>query len=624
MTHVLRALTLSVVALAASCSDFHAKEQEGGETHFLRECLWGACPEGLSCICGVCTIACEDDDTCTGLGERAACRDTESKSLSCEGESPTLQICDATCSSDEQCGALGADYRCIENRCRAKSIDEDRSKADPLVMIVLDTSASMERKAGCECTTFSCIECLPACGTEGSEKNRWAHALEALTGTFEDFSCEAKTRDDEGAYDFAYSIPYHQPTGAQQADGIVRTYADRVRFGVATFDGIASYDRDASQLAPDEFSFSRSAGQDGLWSYPAVESIEELEVGPHGFQAGLYRYPGSPHPYLMNTGIRGRDAESGALTIAERRGADEAAVDRIEQTLRAIRPFGTAPIAAALDDVRWLFEKDPALASERMHAEREHHLILITDGEPDDDYRLLGCGCFDDGNADDCGDGLLEVPAEMTCPYPSPSQAARQLRCGVSQECEGGAFDSVHLIGWAEGGLSWADGGEPGTAQLVEAMAIAGGGTSRIVEDGAELRSALAAVLDSIVDGSYRGEVTAPGPSEIRERRTCMAGELMYADGASWPQGCNRCNCANGEISCTMAGCTPCVDRTDCTGSQVCHIGPDCTTGLCGPPSPTCDAPLNARSLCTCNGESTAPTDCSALIQGVVHVGACE
>jgi hypothetical protein len=617
ITSVLRALTLSLVALAASCSGFHAKEAKGGETHFLRECLWGGCPEGLSCICGVCTIACEDDDTCTGLGERAACRDTDSKSLSCEDESPTLQICDATCSSDEQCAALGENHRCVENRCRAEWIGEDRVKADPLVMIVLDTSASMERKAGCECTSASCIECWPACGAEGSEKNRWTQMLEALTGTFEAFSCEAKARDNEEAYDFGASVPYHQPIGAQRSDGLARMYADRMRFGVATFDGIGSHDRDANQLAADEFSFSKSAGQDGLWSYPAVESIDELEVGPHGFQAGLYRYPGCPHPYLMNTGIRSRDAESGALTIAERRGADEAAVARIEQTLRAVRPFGTSPIAAALDDVRWLFEKDPALASERMHTEREHHLVLITDGRPDDDYRTLGCGCFDDGNGDDCGDSFFEVPAEMTCPYPSPSQAARQLRCGVSQECERGAFDSLHIIGWDAGSDS-------DTAQLIEAMAVAGGGTSRIVEDGAELRSTLAAVLDSIADGSYRGEVTAPGPSEIRERRMCMVGELTYADGASWPQGCNRCNCANGEISCTMADCKPCVDRTDCTGSQVCYLGPDCTTGLCGPLNPTCDVPLNTATLCTCDGLTLARNDCSALVKGVVHVGTCE
>lgn len=617
MTHLLRALTVSVAALASSCSDFHAKEPEGGETHFLRECSRGACPEGLSCICGVCTIACDDDDACTGLGERAACRDTKSESLSCEGEAPAAQICDATCSSNEQCVALGADYRCVENRCRAESIAVGTPEADPLVMIVLDTSGSMERKAGCECTTTNCSECLPTCGSEGSEKNQWTQMLEALTGTFEDFSCEAKARDDEDAYDFGFGIPYHQPSGAQRADGLVRMYAGHMRFGVATFDGIASHDSDEYQLAPDEFSFSKSAGQDGLWSYPAVESIEELEVGPHGFQAGLYRYPGCPHPYLMDTGIRSRDAENGALVIAERSGADEAAVDRIEQTLRATRPFGTSPIAAALDDVRWLFEKDPSLATERMHAEREHHFILITDGQPDDDYRRLGCGCFDTGNVDDCGNGFLDVPAEMTCPYPSPSQATRQLRCGVSQECGDGAFDSVHLIGWAEQG-------DPDTAQLLEAMAIAAGGTSLIVEDGAQLRSTLAAVLDSIVDGSYRDEVTTPGRSEIRERRTCTVGELTYAHGASWQEACNQCDCENGVTTCTLAECAPCVDRTDCTGSQLCHLGPDCATGSCGPSIATCDTPLNAPSLCTCGGESIAPNDCSALVKGVVHVGACE
>lgn len=55
-------------------------------------------------------------------------------------------------------------------------------------------------------------------------------------------------------------------------------------------------------------------------------------------------YPNSEQPYVMNTGIRSREAESGALIVAEPRGG-RAAADAIQQTLLRVRPYGGTPIA---------------------------------------------------------------------------------------------------------------------------------------------------------------------------------------------------------------------------------------------------------------------------------------
>ena len=151
-------------------------------------------------------------------------------------------------------------------------------------------------------------------------------------------------------------------------------------------------DRDV-QVTIDEFDFADSAGGPGLWSYPAAANKNEVETRSDGF-TGLFRYPGCQSAYLMNTGIRNRDAESGALIMGTDLQSGAATVSAIRQTLRDARPFGSTPVAAALDDLRWMFADDPELSAELREPLRERHLILISDGRPDDDYRNAGCDCF--------------------------------------------------------------------------------------------------------------------------------------------------------------------------------------------------------------------------------------
>ena len=122
----------------------------------------------------------------------------------------------------------------------------------PYMMMVVDSSGSMERLPVCTCTTAACNECLPGglttshtvatpavdgCtlpndGTGSSpkdvhghelKKNRWAVTLEALTGAFAGndanhpawggFGCErlARTQENGMSYDLGYFLPYQQP-----------------------------------------------------------------------------------------------------------------------------------------------------------------------------------------------------------------------------------------------------------------------------------------------------------------------------------------------------------------------------------------------------------------------------
>jgi type IV pilus assembly protein PilY1 len=365
----------------------------------------------------------------------------------------------------------------------AASAQDDLRGIVPFIMLVVDTSTSMERQATCNCVTSSCSECLPRCNLSNDvnglpppeKKNRWALTLEALTGTFNNFECDPIERSVENGmtYDAAERLPYHQPwtctgpsgtpcafdatTGntpiiSQNNNGILDLNVSGIRFGLMTFDGIASYGRD-EQRGMLEFDDARSEGIDGLWSYGGKKT---------------YRYPGCPHEYVMDTGARSSLATEGALISLEScsgpgpRGtpgceawctacpATQDTVNRdIQRSLLAARPFGSTPIAAALDDLYFHFKDD---LSDAFQSCRDRFAILITDGAPDPDYRFNNCDCNEPDSGKNSCAGLLsptEDPQDMHCPYPKPEQVALDLVEG--RGTDGPMLERLYVLGLAVG-----------------------------------------------------------------------------------------------------------------------------------------------------------------------------
>src|SRR3954468_7838927 len=91
-----------------SCGHERSSEPTGGETHFLTHCAPGstACGSGLSCLCGVCTRACDARAACQSLSD-AAC--VPSSEATC-AEAATGH-CDVACVSDDDCAILSASHR---------------------------------------------------------------------------------------------------------------------------------------------------------------------------------------------------------------------------------------------------------------------------------------------------------------------------------------------------------------------------------------------------------------------------------------------------------------------------------------------------------------------------------
>jgi hypothetical protein len=365
---------------------------------------------------------------------------------------------------------------------------------DPLVLLLVDTSGSMERKSGCICTSGGCSECLPRCDL--GERNRWVGVLEALTGTYQDYGCSelARTSENGRVYDLDWKDPHFAPLGSQNEDGLLDRYRTQLRFGLATFDSAETYTGADPLIDAAEFDFDRSAGVDGQWSYAPGRAWHALSLRANNTVIGSFAYPNSTNEYIMDTGIRGPQAAEGALTLASEPPRAAEVNDTIQRKLGEIWPYGGTPIAAALDDLFYYLSADPAAAPERALGQ-PIEIVLISDGEPDSDYRNIGCNCANDEDSTApiyCG-GPPNDPRIMHCPYPTAVEAAHALRCGAvtGADCAAGVATHVYVVAYSVDNAA--------TSGTLDAIAQAGGGSAaRVAKGPAELRSVLDSLLSEI------------------------------------------------------------------------------------------------------------------------------
>lgn len=124
-----RPLCLLLLGIGLACS--RGEPETGGETHFLRSCdPHGApCGSGFECLCGVCSIACENTAACSDL-ENAVCIVPVSSSPTgaaasdgtC-GVTASRGVCEVYCQDDRDCTLLSSQHRCAGGVCRLESSD---------------------------------------------------------------------------------------------------------------------------------------------------------------------------------------------------------------------------------------------------------------------------------------------------------------------------------------------------------------------------------------------------------------------------------------------------------------------------------------------------------------------
>lgn len=400
----------------------------------------------------------------------------------------------------------------------------DVRNIQPFVMLVVDSSGSMEAKPACACNSDTdCSNCEPDCTLANDvngeppklfgrerKKNRWAVTLEALTGKFENFQCNAIPRTELNGmtYDVNYNVKYHQPwdcsgggaeevcdypgTTTQKQDGILDTYSGTLQFGLMTFDGDYTYKSAPQLINWASFDQPRSESIDGMWS--------------HGGLPKKFRYPTCPEYYYVDSGARSSIATEGgliSLNSCPSPPCDAGALNQaIQSALLRTRPYGGTPIAASLDD---LYTHLKSEMDDPFKTCRKRYGLLITDGKPDPDFRDLNCDCGE-GMKADCPDDpadpdLLPNNEEYNCPYEKPEVLAKKLVQGAGLEPK--QLERLFVLGMSVSDSSAraalndiaSNGGNPQRAD---------GDYALFADDPAVMRSNLDAVFSSLLKPSSR------------------------------------------------------------------------------------------------------------------------
>jgi type IV pilus assembly protein PilY1 len=300
----------------------------------------------------------------------------------------------------------------------------DLREIQPDVMLLVDTSGSMDYAMG---SVSGLGGRMPTCnGAPGSsnERSRWITLLEALTGQYSSSSyyCSTLSRIGfTGAPDQYYPHPFAQPFGTQGA-GILDSYLTRVRFGLMTFDnvyGLLGIAPTSNQImtAPGVWSAALALGPQGDYSYGNAMQV---------------RFPGCATTYMVNGGARRSASASetfgGGLVSFGNATSDPTVINAIVQSaLLGMRPYGSTPTGALLDDFRWFLNNDPDVrpaasgaGGDPYQACRSRYAILISDGQASDPFREVGC-----------------ATAGYTCPYDLPTNIAADLCRWDGTQCTG-------------------------------------------------------------------------------------------------------------------------------------------------------------------------------------------
>ncbi|MEO0321366.1 MAG: hypothetical protein AAF447_00275 [Myxococcota bacterium] len=400
----------------------------------------------------------------------------------------------------------------------------------PLVTLLVDTSSSMQRLGACECDTSTdpaCRGCLPECTTGTPERNRWWTVVEALTGTFADFSCSVEDRDAPsyaGEPDYTDPIPHVRAGGiaclsnsdcpgaltclsdgatqglCQEEDGILDIYRERVRFGFMTFDTGDTF------LSGPGINIENELVTRALYQSRIGEESTAMGTYSYG-EARPFSFPGCGEPYMINNGVRTYRADGGSLISSGREGVDDLVTinQLIQESLLdpSLRPTGATPVAGMLEDLDFYFDNDPDVSPIRagtlgsgdpFNACRARYAILLTDGAPNADMRDSTVNCEAMGNG----------VGELGCPYDTPVNTAARL---VTE----GDIQALYVVGFnvtadncpsGVAGDRCRQNAADAIAEL-DAIADAGNtGSAIFADDRATLIAALATIIDESAPGT--------------------------------------------------------------------------------------------------------------------------
>jgi hypothetical protein len=110
-------ITAGLVLGALACAKTTESSNLGTNTNWMRSCdAAGDCEDGEACLCGLCTVTCDDSDECAVVHESTRCEMVQAGT--CEAQTAGVAACLQGCGDDDDCTAL-QDGRCESGLCVA-------------------------------------------------------------------------------------------------------------------------------------------------------------------------------------------------------------------------------------------------------------------------------------------------------------------------------------------------------------------------------------------------------------------------------------------------------------------------------------------------------------------------
>jgi hypothetical protein len=314
----------------------------------------------------------------------------------------------------------------------------------PLVLVILDTSYSMEYFAGEAMTNTPSLDMFgPICEGPGAKapkkalskytKSRLIVAKEILTGTYQDYWCRERS---SGINGYAGGLPIYEACSGygadactspkQNFDGLLDIARDTVKFTVMSFDSNAD----------------KGTGASGMYSYGPV--VGGVNLGIRNEVSGEPNIPNmwdeSMGVWMINdfTGHRS-DNNTGQLVAPS---SDDGfgplrSRNRLAQynilTATGDADTGGTPLGPSLEDARWFLMNNSAVkpaslgsvSGDSLAGCRDRTVILVTDGKATDD------GSF----------GYLSTIAAIEALKNTPPTAVRVVVVGFNLEGGGCSAD---------------------------------------------------------------------------------------------------------------------------------------------------------------------------------------
>jgi len=110
-------ILLFFLSAQLNCDSGPSSPSVSSESHFLSLCET-SCKGDFQCVCGVCTVLCENDVNCQKFYLAAICIDPKTTRPCDTGLGVTGNACDLACTDNSNCSNLGSGYLCEQGFCR--------------------------------------------------------------------------------------------------------------------------------------------------------------------------------------------------------------------------------------------------------------------------------------------------------------------------------------------------------------------------------------------------------------------------------------------------------------------------------------------------------------------------